>query len=188
MSEQADSIEIAAPGEGRGPGLAWEVPEVLAAVVLLAVAVLAAGGLAAGISLSVSVQSALPSPSVWSAVQFGSQWADPLVALVLLGVLGVCWWQLQAWAEVVEEDADGDRSEALGHMRRARLTVWWAVGAFGVTAVGSIAEFASTIGQGDAGVTWPFDINGGAGMSAVLLVAGTGALVGRHLNRRYLLQ
>jgi len=179
------------PNEARNrePRLDWEVPEIVAVAVLVTVAVLAVGGLATGIARSVTFQSPYTGFfSIWNAVQFGAQWAGPLIALAVLGVLGVCWWQLQAWAEVIEmpDNSDDDLPEALGHMHRARLMISWAVGALGVTAAGSVAGFAAQVGQqGRIGLAWPPDLISGAGMLAVLVVVSTGVLVGRQLNHRY---
>ncbi len=101
---------------------AWEVPEKVAVALLASVVVLAMGGLAAGIARFV-VYNGEPFPgnqAVWSAIEFGAQWADVFVAAVLLAVLGLCWWQLQAWAEVIEDPDDaGQLLDAVGHTARA---------------------------------------------------------------------
>jgi len=188
MTNTENPIGASSQVDDREPGLAWEVPEILATAVLAVVGFLVVGGLATGIARSFTYQG--PSfgfSSVWNAVQFGAQWASPFVAISVLAVTGVCWWQLQAWAEVIEEpDGNGDDwSEARGHMRRARLMLMCSVVALLVTALGSVAAFAGAVGQGQAGTEWPLVLDDGAVTLAVLVVVGVGVVVGRHLDRRY---
>jgi hypothetical protein len=75
------------------PHVAWEVPEVAAGVVLVAFAVLVVGGLIAGIVASTAATGPIPTSRqfIGTAITLGAEWADPLFAVALLAVLGVCW-------------------------------------------------------------------------------------------------
>jgi hypothetical protein len=174
--------------------LSWEVPEIIGVAVVAVVGLLAAGGLGTGIARSVEFAPpngySFPGASLetWNAVQFGAQWASPLIAALLLGVLGLCWWQLQAWSEVIESpDSDDDVAEATGHMRRARRMARWTAAALLLTGAGSIAGFAAAVGAnvGEPGGVWSIEIYAGAYLLAVLVLLAAAVVVRRHLGLRY---
>lgn len=179
-------------GDDPGPPPSWEVPEIIGVAVVTIVGILAAGGLGTGIARSIEFAqpNGFPGSSLetWNAVQFGSEWASPLIAALLLGVLGLCWWQLQAWSEIIESpDADDDVAEAAGHMRRARRMVRWTGAALVLTAAGSIAGCAAAIGAvvGEPGAEWSVEIYADADLLAVLVLLAAAVFVGRHLGLRY---
>jgi hypothetical protein len=151
-------LDELSPGESApGSRLDWEVPEIVAATILVSMAILPIGGLATGIAREISTSgqvfpSGLDNQQVWSAVSFGAEWASPFVALILLGVVGLCWWQWQGWSEVIEDPERVDEtSEALGHLQRAQRTAMWTRVVLVVTAIGSIAGFVADL-----------DVNGGS--------------------------
>jgi len=182
---ETPAIMPASSQEGRADPFAWEVPELIALAVLVGVAVLAVGGLATGIVRSFSPTSSFAgSQDVWNAIEFGAQWANAILAAIVLGVLGVCWWQLEAWEEVREEpDSENDLSEALGHIQRTRRIISCTGVALGATAAGSVAGFVAQIGTYGSNPLWTLDILGAAEMLAVIVISGTGILVGRQLQR-----
>jgi hypothetical protein len=146
-------LEELPPEEGDPDSrLAWEVPEIVAGTILVSIAILATGGLATGIAHDIATSgqffpSGLDNQQVWSAVQIGAQWASPIVALILVGVVGLCWWQWQGWSEVMEDPERADElSEALGHLRRAQRMAMWNRVILVVTAIGSIAVFVAQLG------------------------------------------
>jgi len=103
--------------------LPWELPEAAAVAVLVAIGALIVGGVVAGIVASTASDGGLtPSHIVaGNAISFGAQWAGPVFAIVLLGVVGLCWWQSEAWSDASEPDDEQDRElEVAGHVRRAR--------------------------------------------------------------------
>jgi hypothetical protein len=171
------------------PPLAWELPEIAALAVLAVVGIVAAGGLAAGIGRAVAASdTGFPGSDsqVWLAVQIGGQWASPLIAALLLGVFGLCWWQVQAWSEVTDApEDDDDVADALGHMGRAHRITLAARIAIVVTAAASIAAFVGTLGiyQGAAGPNWTIDLVVGASTVAVLVLLAAALWVGRRLQR-----
>src|SRR5580698_7112862 len=141
MTDQSPPEDSLDDDYSSQPPLAWEVPEIFGAAVLASVSVLAVGGLATGIARAITEAASnfppgLGSQQVWNAIQFGAEWAGPLLATVVLGVLGLCWWQVSAWMEVTETPGhdENDESEARGHMHRAHLIARWAMVALAVTA------------------------------------------------------
>lgn len=171
--------------------LAWEVPEIAAVAALAAVAVLMLGGLLAGIVASTASYTGLtPSGIVpGTAITLGAQWAGPLIAIVLLGVIGVCWWQSESWAEAGEPDDEHDRSmEMAGHIRRANQLSSWTQAALLLTCMGAIALVVGTVVQtsGSGGnsttLNWSRYIFQGASLLAVFVIAGAGVWVARQIN------
>jgi len=75
-----------------GERLAWEVPEIAAVGILVATAVLIAGGVVAGIVASRTSYGEGPPSRIaaTTAISFGATWAGPLLAFVLLGIVGLC--------------------------------------------------------------------------------------------------
>jgi hypothetical protein len=169
---------------------AWEIPEMMIVALVASIGVLIVGGLAAGIARIVSDATEVPFggglQEIWSAVAFGAEWANFVVAAILLAALGLCWWQLQGWAEVTEEadDAD-DGAEAFGHIHRALLLTNVVVGGLGLTAVGALAGVVAELGEGNGQSFVPVDIYAGAEFVAVAALFTTGALVARRLRRGY---
>ena len=170
--------------------IAWEVPETAAVAVLVAVGVLMAGGLVAGIVASMpSYGGGTPSRIAAStAISFGAAWAGPLLAIALLGVVGLCWWQAEAWSAASEPDDERVRVvEAAGHMRRAhRISQWSQVELFlicaGAVALVVSSALLSTGGVSANSVNWARIIVEVANLLAVLAVTGVGAWIGRKVN------
>lgn len=184
MSQLPTSVRTSPQGGSGADPPTWEVPELIAVAVLASVALVAVGGLVTGITRSFSSTAPFSSSQdIWSAIELGAEWANVVLAAVVLGVLGVCWWQLEAWREVREEPEDEDAlSEALGHMQRTRWIISWAMIALGVTAAGSVAGFVAQVGSYGAGPVWAIDIWGASEMLAVIVVSTTGIFVGRRLR------
>ena len=157
----------------------------MAAAVLGGVGILAVGGLAVGMARIAVVSAPLGEGQyIWSAIDIGAEWANFLVAVIVLGVLGLCWWQLHAWAEVVDDPEEASQlPDALGHIRRARRLTRWAEVALGLTLLGSVAGFAATVGTGGTTELWVFDLVAGAQMLAVIVIFVAGIVVGRQLER-----
>lgn len=171
-----------------GERLAWEVPEAAAVAVLVAVGVLIVGGFVAGIVASTTSYGGItPSGIVaGNAISFGATWAGPLLAIALLGVVGLCWWQFEAWSEASEPDDERGRVlEMAGHIRRANRISHWTQAELLLICAGAVAlvvgsVLLSTGGGGDANpVDWSRTIVAVADLLAVVVVAGTGAWVGR---------
>ena len=160
-------------------------------MVLVAVGVLVLGGLVTGIVAGTASYGSL-SPvhlATGTAIAFGAQWAGPLLAFVLLGVIGLCWWQSAAWADACEPDEEQDRvMEATGHIRRAGQISRWTQGALLLTCVGAIALVVGTVLQttGAGGTTgsldWARNVSQAASLVAVLIVAGAGSWIARQID------
>ena len=131
------------PGQDHAE-VPWEVPEIAATAVLVAVGALIVGGLATGVLVANSAE--LPyaglSQQTWNAIAFGTAWANPLVAIVLLGVMGLCWWRADRWIE----RPDDEPRFAAGHLGRVRRIAVWAVVGLLISAVAAVASLAAVIG------------------------------------------
>jgi hypothetical protein len=169
-----------------GNSLPWEVPEIAAVAVLIAFAVIVVGGLAAGIYVSTTQQEQIldQAENIWNAVQFGASWADPLLAIALLGVMGLCWWQVEAWTEETEEVGPEDFT-ALGHIQRGRRISKWALGGLILAAAGAVAELGAQIGFDIPAHSelWSRVIGLGADTIANVVVLIAGILVVNRLDR-----
>ena len=113
---------------------------------------LAVGGLVAGIVASVGTDFAPAGAGTQItgvSIINGAAWANALFAVALLGVVGVGWWQAQAWDEARgREDDPADEGEALGHIDRAHKICVWGVAALAVTLAGSVALLVGAILEG----------------------------------------
>ncbi len=190
MTEQPVPDDPLDEQERSNPPPGWEVPEIVGMAGLASVAVLVVGGLATGIARAVTEAASNYPPGqgsqeVWNAMTLGTEWAGPLVAVIVLGAFGLCWWQIQAWAEVFDGPADDDDlAEAHGHVHRAHLIARWAMVALALTAAGSIAGFVAQVGQNAGQPFWTVDIYTGANLLAVFVLLGVATLVNRQLQHQ----
>ena len=165
---------------------AWEAPEIAAVAILVAFSAFVIGALATGIDVSMSTQPAFidPTTNTWNAIESATTWAEPLLAIILLGVVGLCWWQVETWSEEVAAEAQHD-PQALGHIRRARQISFWAVGGLTITTIGAVAGIIALIGFNvsvhPGGVAWSRAFGTGAGVIADVVVAVAGVLVFRRM-------
>jgi hypothetical protein len=113
MVEEPAPSEAATEDDEARPRWGWEVPEVAVTVVLVATGVLALGELIAAVIFSTQTVGPGPMPGSFTgyAIVAGAGWASPLLAIALLGLAGVTWWQVVAWSDVVT-DSDASASEA----------------------------------------------------------------------------
>lgn len=170
------------------PRVDWEVPEVAAAAVVVAVGLLVLGGLATGIAAAAGAPGLLGPGSgaavAGTSIQDGAEWAGPLLAMVLLGVVGLCWWQVDRWSGAPD---DVDAAEVAGHVLRSQRIARWATGALVLTLAGSIAHFAgyllanTTVGNHSSFV-WSHDIYEAASVLAVAVVASGGIWAAMRLQ------
>ncbi len=183
----ADSPDHIAQSEER---LAWEVPETAAVAVLVAVGVLIVGGLVAGIVASTASYGGITPTGIGTgtAISFGATWAGPLLAIALLGIVGLCWWQVDAWSDASEPDGERSRAvEVAGHIRRAHRISQWTQAALVLVCAGAAALVASSALLSTGGVSanpvnWARIIVEGANLLAVLALAGVGIWIGRKIN------
>ena len=187
-SSAADSPDDVAQSEERPD---WEVPETAAVAVLLAAGVLMVGGLVAGIVASTTSYGGItPSGIVaGNAISFGASWSGSLLAIALLGVVGLCWWQFEAWSDVSEPDDERDQvAEVAGHTQRAHRISQWTQAALLLNIAGAAALVVGTLlvstgGGGSANsLAWSRTIVEVANLLAVLVVSGVGAWIGGKIK------
>ena len=153
------------------------------AFVLVAVALLALGGLATGLAMSAARQVGYSRFLTGRSTEFGAAWASAVIAAVIFGVLGVCWWRLLTW-EQRRDTGEGSVVAEL-HVARIRGLLTWIEVAFLLTSVASIAQLVGAVMASVGSVAiWAPDFNVGANMVAVLVIAVTGVVYGRRLRDR----
>ncbi len=171
------------------PRLEWEIPETAAVAVLVAVGLLMVGGLVAGIVASMPSYGGTPDRITASnAIGFGATWAGTVLAIALLGLVGLSWWQAEAWSAASEPDDERDRgAEAAGHMRRAHRISQWSQVALLLICAGAVAlvvssALLSTGGVGTNSVDWARVVVEAANLLAVVVVTGAGIWIGRKID------
>ena len=170
------------PEDSARPSLPWEVPEIAAVGILVAFSLIVVGGVATGIDVSTGRQQPFfdQLENVWNAIEFGTSWAGPVLAIVLLAVVGLCWWQVEAWS-VESPPTPLEPSSAHDYIRRAQKISLWALGSLVITVVGAVAGcvalVASNIPAHPGRVGWSRVFGVGAGLAAVIVVAAAGLLV-----------
>jgi len=193
MSDQTTSTGVPpkSPNPARERRLAFEVPEVAAGAILVAFFAIVVGGLVTGIIASTTPQAPLDQlQNAWNAVQFGTSWAEPLLAVALLGVIGLCWWQTQGWSEVLDTETDDDQlSEAVGHLQRARQIALWGLGSLAVidigAVVGLVAVIAFNVSSHSDRLVWARVVGTCADVVAVLVISAGGFVAVTRLLRHY---
>lgn len=178
--QPAFDIDTAATIEEDRQRLAWEVPEVAAIVLLAAFGALVLGGLIAGIVASTDIPIAT-GQFIGAVITEVTQWADPLVAIALLGVIGISWWQRQAWTDALEAEPHlSSDAEALGHLDRARRIDLYAQSALLLTVAGAAASLVGIIiVLGNNAAAWSRYVYSGASLIVVTIIAGGGLWISR---------
>ena len=156
----------------------WEVPEFGAVGVLSAVGVLIVSGLLSGIFRSVVQSGPATALTVGSDIEASSQWAEPILGIVLLVVMGVCWWQVTGWSDA----EDADRADVEVHLARGWTISRWAAIELIVVAMGAIAyligSIISTSGQPLSDIAWSTDTSAAGNLVAVLAIVTVALLIG----------
>jgi energy-coupling factor transporter transmembrane protein EcfT len=166
----------------------WDVPEMAAAAVLVGIAVVIAGGVAAGVAVG-AAQIGIPpgaAQTVGEDLQVAAQWADLVVAIVLLALSGLCWWQAESWVDAISGgEVEGEDGWAHEHLRRVRALTLGTQIELVLTGIGAVASFVGAVvfdasfpSGSDA---WTRDIFPGANLLAVLVVVTVGVLVTRNV-------
>src|SRR5271165_1615881 len=118
----------------------WELPEVLAAVVLLAFTVITTAAVVTGLVAAYGQEQPglTAAQIVGLAMQDATTWANPAFTALLLGVVVLIWWQVRIWtAEIAQHDFDDPEAggadddtmllAAFDHLLRAKSLASWAV-------------------------------------------------------------
>ncbi|MDA8314648.1 MAG: hypothetical protein M0010_05670 [Actinomycetota bacterium] len=106
---------------------------------------------------------------------------------MLLGVLGVCWWQVDAWSGAL---SDADPKEVTGHIRRGRQIARWVSVALVLTLAGSVALFVGLLLTNShsgsvPSLIWSRDIYEAASVLAVATIVIGGIWAGTRLGPRF---
>jgi hypothetical protein len=155
----------------------WEIPEFAAVGVLSAVGVIIVSGILSGIFRSINESVPTTAQAIGVDIESSSQWADPFLAVVLLVVMGICWWQVTGWSDAEDENAD-----VRVHLQRGGMISRWTAIELIVVAIGSVAvligNIISTNEQAIANFAWPTDISVAGNSVAVLALVTVAMLIG----------
>lgn len=184
--ERSSGVDAESDDDVFEPRVDWEVPEVAAVVILTAVGILILGGLATGIAAAAGSQVALGPGAgdvlAGASIQVGAEWAEPVLAIVLLGVLGLCWWHVSAYSGA----SDHAPSQVASHIRRARQIARWVNGTLLLTLAGSIAlvvgEVLTYSQSHRSSLIWSHYIYEGASALAVAAITAGGLWASTRLK------
>ena len=138
--------------EGRANRVQWEIEELVAAGLLLTIGVLALSDIASGWA-NASVDSNRPaSQALRSFLLYSTDWSGISAGFLILAALGLIWWQMDGWAERLEDLDTGEEGqatlrefeEAARHLARNR-SLSTACGILLV--VGLIASVGAVVGE-----------------------------------------
>jgi len=172
----------------------WELPEVLAAVVLLAFTVITAAAVVTGLVAAYGQEQPglAQAQIIGLAMQDATAWANPAFTALILGVVVLIWWQVRMWtAEIAqyegEDSAAGAADDdsmllaAFDHLLRAKSLASWAVPVvivvLAAAADSAVASFLLYRGQGIGGGTIWSNHTQNLGMAVATWVLGISALV-----------
>jgi hypothetical protein len=124
--------------------LRWEAPELVVVAILVATAILIVAGVVAGFVIGTSTEQPGTGSLVALATQYATEtWAGVVTAVLMLGSLGVCWWQ----QGVRLDTAESAPNEARAGIARARRLAVLAMTGLLLAVLGSVA---SLVGRLDA--------------------------------------
>ena len=177
--------------------LPWEIAEMVGAGLLGAAGTIAVLSIVSGVAYAFT-NTTQPTSPFGNAVQVGptiaevtqrsTLWATPVMALLVIGAIGVAWWQVESWSSFVAEDeeaTDDEMTSAFRHLLRAKVLVTSALAAAAVVAAAVVALVVSTIvvflgGPGNIVVSEDLSVIGqGLG---TLAVVGVGAFAWTRLR------
>ena len=161
---------------------AWELPELIAAAIVISTALLTVGGVCSGWLFA--NQNNVQGDGAWFAIQQTARSFDVVTCALLLGALAANWWQYTQWTGHARSDEN--EAAATMHVQRILRLTWWTQVGFVVSCVGIVMYALSTIAiyQGiDFGhpVRWAEDLTAGFGALSTLVIAAVGLVAGRRL-------
>jgi hypothetical protein len=134
----------AAATDSQGVRLRWDAPELVVVAILVATAILIVAGVVAGFVIGTSTAQPGTGSIVALATQYATEtWAGIITAVLMLGSLGLCWWQHGAWLD----SAESAPNEARAGIGRARRLAVLAMTGLLLAILGSVA---SLVGRLDA--------------------------------------
>ena len=122
--------------------LRWDAPELVVVAILVATAILIVAGVVAGFVIGTSTEQPGTGSIVALATQYATEtWAGIITAVLMLGSVGLCWWQHGVWLDIAESAPDEARA---GIERDRRLAVLAMTGLL-LAILGSIASLVGRL-------------------------------------------
>jgi hypothetical protein len=142
MSEQIDETSPASESVNiEMPDAAWELPELAVIAILASIGLLAIAGAVNGIFYGGQLLG-FQGETFWFALLSAVRWVDASTAALVLGGVGVCWWQYGQWTNALRPS---DSHAVLSHVRRLHILTRGLRIAFGLMIVASIAGVVAAI-------------------------------------------
>jgi hypothetical protein len=144
-SKMTESLDTTKPSSdsvaSELPDAAWELPELAVVAILVSIGLLALAGAMQGIFLNGRLLG-FRSDELWVGVEYAARWVNATTAAVLLGALGICWWQYGQWTTASHRSDD---VAVVAHVRRLKTLTWWLRIAFVLVVVASVAVAVASI-------------------------------------------
>jgi hypothetical protein len=169
----------------------WEVQEIVAAAFLLVVAVFAVTGVASGILGDTAQGNGFAGQAVAQVLLESTQWAGVFTPFLVLCALGLAWWQVDGWADVMQDlevesgagDELADADDAVRHITRNRALATWA----GVSLlIASMANVGTMVGLGLENDPFPAQqwTSYGGQVVGALILSFVGIVAALHIRHR----
>jgi hypothetical protein len=173
----------------------WEIQEWAALALLSAIAIVIIAGVASGVVGDTGLNQT--SASISEVLLDATRWAGFDVAFLVLAALGLIWWQVDGWAEALDDDRvgggdddpgdpDDERvfEEAVRHIGRNRTLATWAGGLLLVTsmaAVGLMVGVVRELSPPSPSMNWQQWISAGGNLLSTLTLAALGGYAVAHI-------
>ncbi len=171
----------AAATDSEGVRLRWDAPELVIVAILVATAILIVAGVVAGFVIGTSTEQPGTGSIVALATQYATEtWAGIITAVLMLGSLGVCWWQQGVWLDTAESAPN----EARARIERARRLAVLAMTGLLLAVLGSVAglvgrlDAVQSFGSQTVAAVW---VPGIAEILGTVALAIAGLLIGGRI-------
>ena len=170
----------------------WEVQEWAALALLSAIAIVVIAGVSSGVVGDTGLNQT--SASVSEVLLDATRWAGFEVPFLVVAALGLIWWQVDGWAEVLDDDVgdddqdepDVERSieEAVDHIGRNKALATWAGVSLLVTSMAAIGLMVGIVleqSPPSPSMNWEQWLSGGGNLLSTLILAGFGFYAVAHI-------
>ena len=124
-----------------------------------------------------------------AALERGGQWAGPVLAIALLGVLLLCWWRAHGWTgRLASATGTNHRTLLVAHVRRTAALARYTLAALVLTFAGALAGLIGLVLtlreiSNQTAVTWPSYLSSAAAAAGVLVALLAGLFAATRLRQ-----
>jgi hypothetical protein len=166
----------------------WEIQEWAALALLSAIAIVVIAGVSSGVVGDTGLNQT--SASISEVLLDATRWAGFDVAFLVLAALGLIWWQVDGWAEALDDDGvdndpdhpddpDEERvfEEAVRHIGRNRALATWAGVLLLLTSMAAVGLMVGVVTEPSPpspSMDWQQWLSAGGNLLSTLILAGFG--------------